>query len=74
MQKSQLLLDYMDKIQEFFEMINSYVDIAIEMFHKAKHFVEKIIDYLKQGIDYVVDYIGGRFGEEIELPEDYIFV
>ncbi len=69
-----MLLDYMDKIQEFFEMINSYVDMAIEMFHKAKHFVEKIIEYLKQGIDYVVDYIGGRFGEEIELPEDYIFV
>lgn len=74
MEKSQLLLDYMDKIQEFFEMINSYVDMAIELFHKAKHFVEKIIEYLKQGIDYVVDYIGGRFGEEIELPEDYIFV
>lgn len=74
MEKSQMLLDYMDKIQEFFEMINSYVDMAIEMFHKAKHFVEKIIEYLKQGIDYVVDYFGGRFEEEIELPEDYIFV
>lgn len=74
MEKSQMLLDYMDKIQEFFEMINSYVDMAIEMFHKAKHFLEKIIEYLKQGIDYVVDYFGGRSGEEIELPEDYIFV
>lgn len=74
MEKSQLLLDYMDKIQEFFEMINSYVDMAIELFDKAKHFVEKIIEYLKQGIEYVVDSIGGRFREEIELPEDYIFV
>lgn len=74
MSTSQLLLDYMDKLQEFFEMIDSYVDKAIELFHKAKEWVEKILEYIKQGIDYVVDAIGGRFSEAIELPDDYIFV
>ncbi|MNF05807.1 hypothetical protein D3C80_2056270 [compost metagenome] len=74
MAASQMLLDYMDKLEEFFEMINSYVGQAIELFHKAKEWIEKILDYIKQGIDYVVDAIGGRFSEEIELPEDYIFV
>lgn len=74
MNTSQLLLDYMDKIQEFFEMINEYVNQAIEIFHKAKDFLDKILEYIKAGIDYVVDAFGGRFKEEIELPEDYIFV
>ncbi len=55
-------------------MIDYYVDKAIELFQRAKEWVEKILDYIKQGIDYVVDAIGGRFSETIELPEDYIFV
>jgi hypothetical protein len=74
MNTSQLLLDYMDKLQEFFEWIDAYVDKAIELFHNAKEWVEKILEYIKRGIDYVVNAIGGRFDESIELPEDYIFV
>ncbi|HEU4497253.1 MAG TPA: hypothetical protein VFR70_09400 [Flavobacterium sp.] len=75
MNKSHLILNYMDKLQEFFEMINSYIDMAIELSHKAKEWVERILEYIKKGVDYIVNYIGGRPEDENEQPEDdHIFV
>jgi hypothetical protein len=75
MKRAELLLGYMDELQRIIEVINSYIDKGMDLFRKAKEWVEKIIDYIGRGIDYIVSAIGGRTGaDHLQLADDYLFV
>ncbi|RZJ66502.1 MAG: hypothetical protein EOO50_09765 [Flavobacterium sp.] len=74
MERAQLLLGYMDELQRIIEVINSYIDKGIELFHKAKEWVEKIIEYIGRGIDYLVNAVGGRKTDHLVVADDYLFV
>lgn len=74
MKGAELLLGYMDELQRIIEVINSYIDKGMELFRTAKEWVEKIIDYIGRGIDYLVNAIGGRKTDHLVLADDYLFV
>jgi len=75
MKGAELLLGYMDELQRIIEVINSYIDKGIELFHKAKEWVEKIIEYISRGIDYLVSAVGGRKKpDHLVEADDYMFV
>lgn len=74
MKRAELLLEYMDELQRIIEVINTYIDKGLELFRKAKEWVEKIIEYIARGIDYLVSAIGGRKTDHLVLADDYLFV
>lgn len=75
MKGAELLLSYMDELQRIIEVINSYIDKGLELFQKAKEWVEKIIEYIGRGIDYLVSALGGRKRpDHLVGAEDYLFV
>jgi phage-related protein len=74
MERAQILLTLMDKIQKFMQVINEYIEQGIGIFHKIKDWVVKIIGYIEQGIDRLVSAIGGRKEDLLLFHEDDLFV
>lgn len=76
MKRAEILLNFMDSLQAFIERIHSYIDIGLEYFEKAKEWVQRILAYLEQGIDRLVEAIGGRTisHDFLEFQEDDLFV
>ena len=74
MKTAETLLKYMDWVQKFAGIINSYVDKGLEIFQKAKVWLEKIIDYIEKAIDALVQNLGGRKSDTRLMTEDYLFV
>jgi|GEM_PF-2060253 len=75
MKGAELLLGYMDQLQRVIEVINSYIDKGLELFHKAKEWIEKIIEYIGRGVDYLVAAAGGRNKpDHLVTADDYMFV
>lgn len=73
MKKAEILLEYMDELQKFIETINSYLEKGAVLISKLMEWVEKIIGFIKTGIDYLVNSIGGR-KDNLQLVDDYLFV
>lgn len=60
MKRAEILLSFMDALQAFIEKINMFIDKGIEFFQMAKEWVMKLLGYIEQGIDRLVEAIGGR--------------
>ncbi len=67
-----MILGYMDQLKAFVELINSYVDKGIEILQQAKVWIDKIIDLIQKGVDYLVENMGGR--PDNQIGDDYLFV
>lgn len=75
MKGAEMLLGYMDELQRIIEVIHSYIDKGIALFHKAKEWVEKIIEYIGRAVDYLVSAVGGRKKRDhLVETDDYMFV
>lgn len=74
MDRAEILLTLMDKIQSFIATINEYIEMGIELFLKARDWVQKILSYIEEGIDRLVNAIGGRKEDFLEFHEDDLFV
>lgn len=74
MKTAETLLHYMDSLQKIVGIINSYLEKGIEIFRRVKMWVEKVIDYIEQAIDALVQSIGGRKSDSRLMTEDYLFV
>lgn len=74
MDRAEILLTIMDKIQSFIATINEYIEMGIELFLKARDWVQKMLSYIEQGIDRLVNAIGGRKEDLLEFHEDDLFV
>lgn len=71
---AETLLSYMDWLQKFAGIINTYVDKGLELFQKAKLWLEKAISYIERAIDALVQNLGGRKSDSRLMTEDYLFV
>lgn len=74
MERAQILLTVMDKLQKFMQVINEYIEQGIEIFLKIRDWFVKIIGYIEQGIDRLVSAIGGRKEDLLLFHEDDLFV
>ncbi|OYU79776.1 MAG: hypothetical protein CFE23_12225 [Flavobacterium sp. BFFFF1] len=74
MERAQILLTLMDKIQKFITVINGYIEQGIEVFIKVREWIQKIIGYIEQGIDRLVSAVGGRKEDLLLFHEDDLFV
>lgn len=74
MKTAEILLQYMDEVQRIVEIINGYIEKGIEVFQRAKEWVQQIIAYIEQAIDSLVNSIGGRPSTIPHMQEDYMFV
>ena len=75
MKTAEILLSYMDSLQEIIHIVDSYIERGLEIMRNIKRWLERIIDYVEKGIDALVESIGGRTRQvEDHLTEDYLFV
>ncbi len=75
MKTAEILLSYMDSLQEIIYIVDSYIERGLEIMRNIKRWLERIIDYVEKGIDALVESIGGRRKQvEDHLTEDYLFV
>ncbi|RYZ82247.1 MAG: hypothetical protein EOP04_22405 [Proteobacteria bacterium] len=74
MKGAETLLNIMDELQRYIEILHSYVDRAVEFFSHVREWINKIIDYVGRGIDYLVSAVGGRKTDHLQVADDYLFV
>lgn len=75
MKTAELLLRYMDELQRIVGYINTWVDRASEFFLKIKAWVMKVVEWIEQAIDSLVQTVGGRKTQTSQLlSEDFLFV
>lgn len=75
MKTAEILLSYMDSLQEIIHIVDSYIERGLDIMRNIKRWLERIIDYVEKGIDALVESIGGRTRQvEDHLTEDYLFV
>jgi hypothetical protein len=55
-------------------IIQDWVNTASEFFLRVKAWVEKIIGYIEQAIDSLVQSVGGRKTDFSQLQDDHLFV
>ena len=73
MKRAEVLLDYMDRLKNFVELISSYADRGNEYLAMAQEWITKILELIEKGIDYLVNALGGR-PENKQLTDDHMFV
>ncbi len=73
MKRAEVLLGYMDKLKDFVELLNIYIDKGNEFLAQAQEWVNKILELIEKGIDYLVNALGGR-PENRQLTDDHMFV
>lgn len=74
MKTAEILLKYMDEVQRIVEIINGYIEKGIEVFQRAKEWIQSVIAYIEQAIDSLVNSMGGRPSTIQHMQEDYMFV
>lgn len=74
MKGAETLLSIMDEVQRIIEILNSYVDKAASFFATIKEWIDKVIEYIGRGVDYLVSLVGGRKTDHLQLADDYLFV
>ena len=60
MKRAEVLLEYMDKLKSFIELVHTYVDKGHGLLEQAKVWIQKIVEMIDKAIDYLVNTIGGR--------------
>lgn len=75
MKTAEILLQYMDELQRIVGYLNAWVDKGTEFFLKIKAWVGKVVEWIEQAIDVLVQSVGGRKTHTSQLlSEDYLFV
>lgn len=75
MKTAEILLQYMDELQRIVGYLNTWVDKGTEFFLKVKAWVGKVVEWIEQAIDALVQSVGGRKTHTSQLlSEDYLFV
>jgi hypothetical protein len=74
MKTAEILLHYMDQLQKIVGVIHSWVDKGSELFQKAKAWIQKVVDYIEQAIEALVQAVGGRKTHTSLMTEEYMFV
>ncbi len=74
MNTAEILLRFMDRVQQLVETINGYIERGFEFFREAKEWVQKIIAYIESAIDALVESMGGRPSTVNLMQDDYMFV
>ncbi len=73
MKRAEILLDYMDRIKEFIELIGSWIMHATDYIAIAQEWIHKILELIEKGIAYLVNALDGR-PENKHLTDDHMFV
>jgi len=73
MKAAEILLRYMDRLHDFFEILDSYLDMGMDFFSKLKVWFEKILNYMEQAINALADTIGIKKGDS-RHSEEHLFV
>ncbi|HEX9979492.1 MAG TPA: hypothetical protein VGB50_02880 [Flavobacterium sp.] len=73
MKAAEILLKYMDRLRDFFEILDSYINMGIQYLGEGKKWLEKILDYIDQAITSLVEATGGR-KPDARHPEEHMFV
>lgn len=73
MKRAEIVLEYMDRLKAFIEVINSYIDRATEYFAIAQEWIQKILELIEKGVSYLVNALDGR-PENKHLTDDHMFV
>jgi hypothetical protein len=74
MKTAEFLLRYMDELQRIVGYINDWVDKASEFFLKIKAWVVRVVEWIEQAVDVLVQQIGGRKTDFQLMSDDYLFV
>ncbi|AWA29666.1 hypothetical protein HYN48_05960 [Flavobacterium magnum] len=74
MERAQILLTVMDRLQKFMQVINEYIEQGIEIFLKVRDWFTKIIGYIEKGIDRLISAVGGSKEDFLLFHEDDLFV
>ncbi len=76
MKKAEFLLSFMDALQAFVEKLNAYIDQGLHYLEVAKEWVLKLLTYIEEGIEKLVDAIGGRSPkiDLLKFQEEDLFV
>ncbi|HLA55834.1 MAG TPA: hypothetical protein VK623_07020 [Flavobacterium sp.] len=74
MKTAEILLHYMDELQKIVGVINSWLEKGMDFFQKVKAWVQKVIEYIEQAIDALVQSMGGRKTNLNLMTEEYLFV
>ncbi len=71
---AEILLKYMDKLHDLIDWISEYLDLAMDYAHRIKVFIQRMLNYIEQGIEALVKTVGGRTSETDQMSEEYMFV
>ena len=75
MKTAEFLLKYMDELQRIVGYINAWVEKGTEFFLKVRAWISKVVEWIEQAIDALVESTGGRTTQSSHLhSEDYMFV
>jgi len=74
MKIAEVLLKYMDRLHDLFEFIDKYLDMAVEYIHSAKAWMEKLLQYLEQGINTLAKMVDRNVDNLKHSTEDHLFV
>jgi hypothetical protein len=74
MKTAEILLKAMDWLQKLATTLNTYADRGLDIFQKAKVWIEKALEYIEKAIDTLVQTLGGRKSETKMMSDDHLFV
>lgn len=74
MKTAEVLMQYMDKLKNIFQMIDSYLDRGLNFVHEVKVWLEKILDFIEQGLEALAKRVESRVTENGRHTEEHLFV
>ncbi len=74
MKTAETLMNYMDKLKHIFQTIDSYLDSGLKIVHEIKVWLEKILDFIEQGLDALAKRVESRVSENGRHTEEHLFV
>ena len=76
MKNAEKLISLMEELQKFVGYINELIESGVELFLKAKEWINKIIDYIGLGVEKLMDAVNGKKLklDFLEFKEEDMFV
>ena len=76
MKNAEKLISLMEELQNFVGYINELIESGVELFLKAKEWINKIIDYIGLGVEKLMDAVNGKKLklDFLEFKEEDMFV
>ncbi len=71
---AEFLVKHMDRLHDFFEFIDSYLDMGIMYLNQAKRFMEKILHYIEQALNTLAQATAQKGTDSRHNPEEHLFV